>query len=88
MDTSFLVLVTVAIVYLEQNEETEKCFTKYVLVSGFVFETLLVLFIGYVVGKWLDKLLNSSPLMIVLLLFTMSLYAVYHLIKIAGKLEE
>jgi|GEM_PF-5003842 F0F1-type ATP synthase assembly protein I len=61
---------------------------KYVLVSGFVFETLLVLFIGYVVGKWLDKLLNSSPLMIVLLLFTMSLYAVYHLIKIAGKLEE
>ncbi len=61
---------------------------KYILVSGFVFETLFVLFIGFVLGKWLDQKLGTTPVMIIVLLFIMVIYTIYHLIKIAGKLEE
>ncbi|QMS85420.1 AtpZ/AtpI family protein [Candidatus Xianfuyuplasma coldseepsis] len=55
------------------------------LVSGFVFETLVIIGLGYLVGYYLDLWLNTGFVFTVVLMIVAVFYSIYHLITVVNK---
>ena len=62
----------------------QKQWNVFALVSGFVFETLLIIALGYLAGYYLDQWLHTSFLFTVLLMLVGVFYSIYHLIKMVN----
>lgn len=58
------------------------------IVSGFVFETLAIIGLGFVAGYYLDQWLNTDIVFTAVLMILASLYAVYHLIRVVNKTSD
>ena len=60
----------------------------YAIVSGFVFETISIIALGFLAGYYLDIWLNTDILFTALLMIFAVLYAVFHLIRRVNKMED
>lgn len=59
-----------------------------VIVSGFVFEMVALIGIGFLVGNYLDKWLNTDILFTVITMLIAVFFGIWQLIKHVGKLED
>lgn len=59
--------------------------TIYAIVSGFVFETLLILALGFFAGYYLDQWLNTSVVFTIVLMILSVFYTIYRLIHRVNK---
>lgn len=57
----------------------------YAIVSGFVFETLLILALGFFAGYYVDQWLNTDVVFTIVLMILSVFYAIYHLIRRVNK---
>lgn len=68
---------------MEPNNKSN--WTVYAIVSGFVFETLLIIAIGFFAGYYLDQWLATDVVFTVLFMVLSVFYAIYHLIRRVNK---
>jgi F0F1-type ATP synthase assembly protein I len=68
---------------MEPNKKNN--WNVYAIVSGFVFETIAVIALGFLAGYYLDEWLNTDFLFTVLLMLLAVFYAIYHLIKVVNR---
>ena len=68
---------------MEPNKKNN--WNVYAIVSGFVFETILIIALGFVGGYYLDKWLNTDILFTALFMVIAVFYSVYHLIKLVNR---
>ena len=57
----------------------------YAIVSGFVFETIAIIALGFLGGYYLDRWLNTDILFTAILMIVAVFYSVYHLIKLVNR---
>jgi len=60
----------------------------YALASGFVFETITIIALGFLAGYYLDKWLHTDILFTVILMLFAVFYSVFHLIQRVNKMED
>lgn len=60
----------------------------YAIVSGFVFETMSIIALGFLAGYYLDIWLKTDILFTALLMIFAVFYAVYRLIRSVNKMED
>ena len=70
------------------DPKNQSNWTIYAIVSGFVFETLLILALGFLAGYYLDRWLNTSVVFTIVLMVLSVFYAIYHLIRRVNKSGE
>lgn len=62
--------------------------SAYAVVSGFVFETMTIIALGFLAGYYIDIWLQTDVLFTVLLMVFAVFYSVYHLIRRVNKMED
>ena len=66
---------------VEKKKKTKKYVATYVVFSQFVFEVIIVLGGGIWLGVYLDKLLNTKVLFLLLFIFLLGPVPFYNLIR-------
>lgn len=67
------------------DPKDEKQWSVLAVVSGFVFETLTIIGLGYLLGYYLDRWLHTSFVFTVVLMIVAVFYSIYHLIRTVNK---
>jgi len=70
------------------NKQKPDNWSVYALVSGFVFETITIIALGFLAGYYLDKWLKTDVLFTVILMIFAVFYSVFHLIQRVNKMED
>jgi F0F1-type ATP synthase assembly protein I len=63
------------------DPKNQSNWSTYAIVSGFVFETLLILALGFSAGYFLDQWWNTEVIFTILLMVLSVFYSVYRLIR-------
>lgn len=70
------------------NKEKQKKARSLALVTGFVFEIVVLIGVGFIAGRWLDEYFQSSPLWTVGLMLGLMFFGIIRLIVRINKLED
>lgn len=69
------------------NDKNDSKWSMYILVSGFAFETLAIIALGFLAGYYLDKWLHTNVVFQVVLMILAVFYAIFMFIHRVQKLE-
>lgn len=70
------------------NKEKQKKAKSLALVTGFVFEIVVLIGAGFFLGRWIDSYFESSPIWTVGLMLFLMFFGIIRLIIQINKLED
>jgi F0F1-type ATP synthase assembly protein I len=70
------------------DKEKQQKARSLALVTGFVFEIVVLIGVGFIAGRWLDGYFETSPLWTVGLMLGLMFFGIIRLIVQINKLED